>query len=246
MQVPKEGLTTKLQRLSASQQSIESVSSFCIFYHKDARGVVQVWDQEFYRADPERRLALLFLANHILQEGRKKGMGFCEEYYKVLPRALSFVAKQGDDKTKKQANRLVSVWEERRVFGTKHIKSFREVMGSSGSGSGKSAAGGSSSAAAAAAAAAGGGGAGPGAASAAAAVAADLGPAGEALAKVNASSAVAAARSKEFNSSWSQVGSCQHHHWAAGSWIWGCTTQTHACIACMHTPTPPPPEGQGV
>lgn len=67
MQVPKEGLTQKLQRLSASQQSIESVSSFCIFYNKDARGVVQIWDQEFYKANPERRLALLFLANHILQ-----------------------------------------------------------------------------------------------------------------------------------------------------------------------------------
>jgi regulator of Ty1 transposition protein 103 len=67
MQVPREGLVQKLQRLSQSQQSIESVSSFCIFYHKDAHGVVAIWDAEFYRAPPERRLALLFLANHILQ-----------------------------------------------------------------------------------------------------------------------------------------------------------------------------------
>jgi regulator of Ty1 transposition protein 103 len=200
MQVPKEGLTQKLQRLSASQQSIESVSSFCIFYHKDARGVVQIWDQEFYKANAERRLALLFLANHILQEGRKKGMGFQEEFFKILPKALSFISKQGDDKIKKQAGRLVNVWEERRVFGTKHIKSFREVMGSMGA---------SSSKAAAAAA-----GATPApspkrAAAAAAAAAGDLGPVGEALSNVAACAATAAAKSRDFNSSWSQVRACK-------------------------------------
>lgn len=200
MQVPKDGLSTKLQRLSSSQQSIESVSSFCIFYHKDARGVVQIWDQEFYKANSERKLALLYLANHILQEGRKKGMGFCEEYFKVLPKALSFVSKQGDEKMKKAAGRLVTVWEERRVFGTKHIKSFREVMGSSGGAgnSSKATAGGSSAAAAAA---------GGGDSAAAAAAAADLGPVGEALANVNARAAAAAGKSREFNSSWSQVSS---------------------------------------
>jgi regulator of Ty1 transposition protein 103 len=211
MQVPKEGLTQKLQRLSASQQSIESVSSFCIFYHSDARGVVQVWDQEFYRANPERRLALLFLANHILQEGRKKGMGFQEEFFKVLPKALSFISKQGDDKIKKQAGRLVAVWEERRVFGTKHIKSFKDVMGSIGSAgnqrNSKAAAGDSSAAAAAGFAA------GASSAAAAAAAATDLGPVGEALAKVNSCAAAAAAKSKDFNSSWSQVCSCHVGMW---------------------------------
>ena len=214
MQVPSEGLVQKLQRLSQSQQSIESVSSFCIFYHKDARGVVQIWDQEFYKATAERRLALLFLANHILQEGRKKGMVFQEEFFKVLPKALSFVSKHGDDKIKRQAGRMVNVWEERRVFGTRHIKSFKDVMGSSGGGA--RATGGSSSnaaaAAAAGAAAAPAGDADEDDAAATAAAAAELGPVGDALLRVNSTAAATSSRSKEFNSSWSQVGG-----WG-GSW----------------------------
>lgn len=129
MQVPREGLEQKLQRLSASQQSIESVSSFCIFYHKDARGVVAIWDAEFYKAPAERKLALLYLANHVLQEGRKKNMAFQEEFLKVLPKAVGHMAKAGDDKAKRAVNRLVAVWEERRVFGSRHIKSFRDVIG---------------------------------------------------------------------------------------------------------------------
>jgi hypothetical protein len=54
MQVPRDGLEQKLQRLSQSQQSIESVSSFCIFYHKDAKGVVNIWESEFYKAPADR------------------------------------------------------------------------------------------------------------------------------------------------------------------------------------------------
>lgn len=206
MQVPREGLTQKLQRLSQSQQSIESVSSFCIFYHKDARGVVQIWDQEFYKAPSERRLALLYLANHILQEGRKKGTAYQEEFYKVLPKALSFVTKQGDDKMKKAAGRLVTVWEERRVFGSRHMKSFKDVVGGSSSSerSGKAAAEGSHSAAAAAA--------------------AELGPVGSALVKVNSCAAAANSRSKDFNSSWSQVRPVISSCWSA------CWCATSICI----------------
>eukprot|EP00775_Hariotina_reticulata_P006429 gene6429-6660_t len=114
MQVPREGLEQKLQRLSQSQQSIESVSSFCIFYHKDAKGVVNIWEAEFYKAPADRKLALLYLANHILQEGRKKGMGFQEEYFKVLPKAVGHISKHGDDKAKRSITRMVNVWEERR------------------------------------------------------------------------------------------------------------------------------------
>lgn len=76
MQVPREGLVVKLAKLSASQASIESVSAFCIFYYPDAKGVVQVWEQEFYKAPMDRKMALLYLANHIIQEGRKKGNEF--------------------------------------------------------------------------------------------------------------------------------------------------------------------------
>lgn len=93
MQVPREGLVGKLQKLSASQQSIESVASFCVFYHKDARGVVQIWEEEFYKAPQDRRLALLYLANHILQESRHKGRSFQDEYFKALPKAMSTMYK---------------------------------------------------------------------------------------------------------------------------------------------------------
>lgn len=186
LQVPRDGLEQKLQRLSQSQQSIESVSSFCIFYHKDARGVVSVWDQQFYKAPTDRKIALLYLANHILQEGRKKSTGFQEEFFKVLPNCISFLAKSGDDKVKRVISRLVNVWEERHVFGTRHIKSFKEVLGVS-----------SSEPKAAAATT-------PATVSKTSS-AAKLGPVGDALSAVASRATESAAKSQEFTSSWSQV-----------------------------------------
>lgn len=215
----RDGLVQKLQRLSSSQQSIESVSSFCIFYSKDARGVVQIWEQEFYQAQPERKLALLYLANHILQEGRKKGMAFQEEFFKVLPKAISHMAKHADEKAKRSLVRIVTVWEERRVFGTRHCKSFREALGmppstaAAAADAKPAAAGGSGSKSAGAA------------PPAAAAAAAKLGPVGDALSLVLTTAGSTAAKSKEFTSSWSQVGaggissssssshSCTTAHW---------------------------------
>ncbi|GBF95787.1 hypothetical protein Rsub_08223 [Raphidocelis subcapitata] len=136
MQVPRDGLVAKLQKLSSSQQSIESVSSFCVFYHKDARGVVAIWEEEFLKAPPDRKLALLYLANHILQEGRRKGTAFQEEFFRALPKALRNLSQAGDDKARRAVARLVGIWEERRVFGSRHIKSFQGLLGGGGGGSG--------------------------------------------------------------------------------------------------------------
>uniref|UniRef100_A0A383V624 CID domain-containing protein n=1 Tax=Tetradesmus obliquus TaxID=3088 RepID=A0A383V624_TETOB len=204
LQVPRDGLVQKLQRLSSSQQSIESVSSFCIFYSKDARGVVQIWEQEFYQAQPERKLALLYLANHILQEGRKKGMAFQEEFFKVLPKAISHMAKHADEKAKRSLVRIVTVWEERRVFGTRHCKSFREALGMPPSAAAAAAADAKPAAAGGSGSKSAGAGAAPPAAAAAAAAAAKLGPVGDALSLVLTTAGSTAAKSKEFTSSWSQ------------------------------------------
>lgn len=203
LQVPRDGLTQKLQRLSQTQQSIESVSSFCIFYHKDAKGVVQIWEQEFYKSPSDRKLALLYLANHILQEGRKKSMGFQEEYFKVLPKAVAHMAKHGDEKHKKALTRLVTVWEERRVFGTRHMKSFKEVLGLPSESKASAAAGGATAA---------GGNATTAAATATATAAVKMGPVGDALLLVQQKEADTTVKNQQFTSSWSQVGAAVGMH----------------------------------
>lgn len=214
MKVPADSLRNKLQHLSISQPSIETVAGFCVFYHKDAAGVVSVWNEEFAKAPNDRRLALLYLANHVLQEGRKKGSAYPAAFMGVLPRAMARLASSGDEKSQRAVTRLVSVWEERRVFGSTQLAALREAVGG-----GAAAAGGDDQPAAARggtkpssnkAAGAGGGKGSNGAArsggsSSSGAAAARLGPVGDALTAALDAAAEAAACGRAFTASWAQV-----------------------------------------
>jgi regulator of Ty1 transposition protein 103 len=147
---PAHTFVDKLNRLNNSQQSIETISAWCIFYRKvrflpvfdfslstcticpcsskcvpskqtmpqnvehvggppdhatvaaqDARKIVVTWETEFAKApNMQKKLAMLYLANDILQNSRKKGPEFVNEFYRALPRALHHMLKHGDDKVR--------------------------------------------------------------------------------------------------------------------------------------------------
>ncbi|KAF2284110.1 hypothetical protein GH714_019135 [Hevea brasiliensis] len=73
------------------------------------------------------KVPLLYLANDILQNSKRKGNEFVSEFWKVLPTALKEVVEKGDDRGKSVVSRLVNIWEERRVFGSR-ARSLKDVM----------------------------------------------------------------------------------------------------------------------
>lgn len=112
-------LADKLSKLNSSQQSIESLSRWCITHRKKAKHIVELWDKLFKSAPRDQRVSFLYLSNDILQNSRRKGSEFVNEFWKVLPSALKNVYGTGDENGKKAACRLVGIWEERKVFGSK-------------------------------------------------------------------------------------------------------------------------------
>ncbi|KAL3813917.1 hypothetical protein ACJIZ3_015185 [Penstemon smallii] len=112
-------LVDKLTKLNSSQQSIETLSHWCIFHMNNAKQVVETWDRQFHCSPREQRLAFLYLANDILQNSRRKGAEFVAEFWKVLPDSLRDVIKNGDGPERNAALRLINIWEERKVFGSR-------------------------------------------------------------------------------------------------------------------------------
>ncbi|KAK1306489.1 hypothetical protein QJS10_CPA10g01657 [Acorus calamus] len=110
-------LVDKLAKLNNSQQSIETLSHWCIFHRNKAKQVVETWDRQFHCSPQEQRVSYLYLANDILQNSRRKGAEFVIEFWKVLPDALNDVIENGDEFGKRAAMRLIDIWEERKVFG---------------------------------------------------------------------------------------------------------------------------------
>lgn len=122
-------LAEKLSKLNNSQQSIETLSHWCIFHRKKAKQVVETWDRQFHSAPREQRIPFLYLANDILQNSRRKGSEFVGEFWKVLPGALSDVFDKGDEHGRNAAMRLVDIWEERKVFGSRGQILKEEMVG---------------------------------------------------------------------------------------------------------------------
>ncbi|KAI3859070.1 hypothetical protein MKX03_015060 [Papaver bracteatum] len=109
-------LVQKLAKLDCSQLSILTVSHWCMFHRKKAKQLVETWARQFHCSPREQRLAFLYLANDILQNSRSKGPEFIVEFWKVLPKAVCNIVENGAESDKNAAQRLIEIWEERKVF----------------------------------------------------------------------------------------------------------------------------------
>lgn len=120
-------LAEKLKKLNNSQQSIETLSHWCIFHRKKAHLVVETWDKHLRVLPKEQCVPFLYLANDILQNSRRRGGEFVTEFWRILPGALKDVIEKGDDQAQSVVLRLVDIWDERKVFGIR-AKSLREEL----------------------------------------------------------------------------------------------------------------------
>ncbi|KAH7436843.1 hypothetical protein KP509_05G038400 [Ceratopteris richardii] len=122
-------LAEKLKKLNNTQQSIETLSHWCIFHRKRAHTVVETWDKHLRELPKEQQVPFLYLANDILQNSRRRGLEFVREFWKVLPRALKDVIEKGDSRAHTVVFRLVDIWDERKVFGSRTRTLREELLG---------------------------------------------------------------------------------------------------------------------
>ncbi|KAJ7566727.1 hypothetical protein O6H91_02G116400 [Diphasiastrum complanatum] len=121
-------LSDKLTKLNNSQQSIETLSHWCIFHRKKAKQVVETWGKEFVAASKDQQVPLLYLANDILQNSRRKGLEFVNEFWNVLPASLKGAVESGDENVRTTIFRLIDIWEDRKVFGARGQSLKEELL----------------------------------------------------------------------------------------------------------------------
>jgi regulator of Ty1 transposition protein 103 len=86
---------------------LSAVSRLCVSHRKRAKDIVETWNKLFSSSQKDQRVPFLNLANDILQNSRRKGSEFVNEFWKVLPSALKRVY-ASDEPGKKSVIRLVS------------------------------------------------------------------------------------------------------------------------------------------
>ena len=144
-------LDKKFKSLNSTLQSIQGTAQWIIQHRKNAKTVVGQWYKELQEGvrskvavirllliwtrffssvvDTKKKLTLLYLANDIIQSCKKKGPEFKVEFAKVLPRAFQLVSREKDESLCKSVERIISVWEERKVFESDVILRLKSLLG---------------------------------------------------------------------------------------------------------------------
>ncbi|XP_038625498.1 regulation of nuclear pre-mRNA domain-containing protein 1B-like [Tachyglossus aculeatus] len=118
-------LVEKLSELQISQKSIVALSQWVLQFRQNAGTVASVWLQQFRLVNPGRKIILLYLANDVLQNGRKGGPEFLILFATVLQEAARLVHGSHDEECRACFNRLLDIWQERKVYIREFIQNLR-------------------------------------------------------------------------------------------------------------------------
>lgn len=67
MALNEETFAQRMEKLMNTQESIESTSSWCSLWRSDASSLVLWWEMYFNKADTQKRLSMIYLANDVIQ-----------------------------------------------------------------------------------------------------------------------------------------------------------------------------------
>jgi len=123
-------LTMKLSELNPSAPSIQGVSLWLLHHRKHYQTSVKVWYKELGNTRNEKKLTMLYLANDVVQNARKKYPEIPKEFGTVMKPVFSHLAALGlDQKTDGSLDRLVKIWRERQIFDKKVTQDIEKVWG---------------------------------------------------------------------------------------------------------------------
>lgn len=118
-------LERRLSQLKESAESIQSLSSWCLRFPHQHKRIVSSWLKVLKRAKNPQRLPLFYLANDVIQHGKRKQMNFVDSFGNVLESAMPLVR---DEKLRPAINRILKIWQERSVFSETYIESLTAVI----------------------------------------------------------------------------------------------------------------------
>jgi len=123
-----DNFVKKLADLNNSQQSIQTLSLWLIHHRKHSKTIVEIWIKELKKARGSKKLTLLYLANDVVQNSKKKGPEFNRDFRPVLTEAFRDSFKDADDKMRGSLDRLLAVWLERGVYEEELLDKIRRHM----------------------------------------------------------------------------------------------------------------------
>jgi CID domain len=124
-----DGLRQTLARLDSSSQSVQAAASAMMKHYDQAVIAVDEWRNALQVARGEQLLALLYVANEVLQNSkRNRGRNFLEGMSPVLSQALQHIC-QRDGSLVEKVRRVVKIWGDRQIFSVRFVNELLQALG---------------------------------------------------------------------------------------------------------------------
>lgn len=82
----------------------------------------------FIPAKETRKLTFMYLANDVIQNSKKKGPEYGQEFGLHMQKAFEHMS-SCDEKTKNSLERLLNIWEERGIYDKLSINELKRAIG---------------------------------------------------------------------------------------------------------------------
>lgn len=126
MTLNETSLENRFNQVSTSQGSIQSLSVFCLHYKNHHKRIAQIWLRCLQKSKVPHRLTLIYLANDIVQNAkRKNALSFIEDFKTPLKDAVPYLR---DEKIKKFVERVFSIWQDRSVYDSKFTTELKNSL----------------------------------------------------------------------------------------------------------------------
>ena len=128
--------------MTNTQASINKLSTWIIDNKNDASQVTEFWLSQLQKSDNDHRLTLLYVANDVIQNCRKRGSDYkgltmtvfwnltifsdlSEIWKEVMPRAFDYFAHEA---IRSGVDKVLNVWESRSIMDAEQVKLLKEKL----------------------------------------------------------------------------------------------------------------------
>ena len=120
-----QGFEKKLLALKDSQESISTLSDWCLQNKQHHKKIVSTWLTVLKKVRVENRLTLFYLANDVIQYSKRKNYDFVESWGTALQKATTMVR---HDKVMNRILRIFKIWGERSVYNEEFLTDLRGLL----------------------------------------------------------------------------------------------------------------------
>ncbi|RQM18434.1 hypothetical protein DD237_000868 [Peronospora effusa] len=112
----REKLERLLRQAKVTTQSIQKVSQWMLTHRQNLAEMVTLWAELIREGEAEHQIVYLYIANDAMQVGvRKFGRHIAAVFEEKLVEIIQQVMKDGEEKVKRCAIKIVGIWKERGV-----------------------------------------------------------------------------------------------------------------------------------